>query len=262
MSGVNFSAPTIKGRQNVDSPELGTIVFDTSTREFWGFDGSSSGGWVNFSARASSTPTGTVSTYAGAAAPAGYVLGSGRTIGGLGSNATERANGDTEALFVLLWSSFSSNELVMQDSNGAIVQRGSSALADFSANRRLALPDLRGRVAVGRDDLGGTAAQRITAGGSGISGSTLGAAGGREMHLLTVGQMPRHSHIQEPHEHSVYEHAGYHGGSREGAQAGDTTTRVHGHITSPTQAINREEGGGEQHNNTQPSIILNYIIKL
>ena len=46
------------------------------------------------------------------------------------------------------------------------------------------IPDLRGRVPVGEDDMGGTAANRVTAGISGIAGITLGATGGDErLHL-------------------------------------------------------------------------------
>lgn len=46
------------------------------------------------------------------------------------------------------------------------------------------IPDLRGRGAVGKDDMGGTAANRVTAGISGIAGITLGAFGGSEnIHL-------------------------------------------------------------------------------
>lgn len=40
------------------------------------------------------------------------------------------------------------------------------------------LPDLRGRMPAGLDNMGGTAANRITSAGSGVNGSTLGAAGG------------------------------------------------------------------------------------
>ena len=41
-------------------------------------------------------------------------------------------------------------------------------------------PDLRGRALFGRDNMGAGAVNRITAGGSGITGTTLGAAGGVE----------------------------------------------------------------------------------
>lgn len=42
------------------------------------------------------------------------------------------------------------------------------------------LPDLRGRVPVGKDDMGGSAASRVTNVVSGVQGATLGAAGGDE----------------------------------------------------------------------------------
>jgi microcystin-dependent protein len=43
------------------------------------------------------------------------------------------------------------------------------------------LPDLRGRVMAGVDNMGGTPANRMTSGVSGISGVTLGAAGGGQL---------------------------------------------------------------------------------
>jgi hypothetical protein len=44
------------------------------------------------------------------------------------------------------------------------------------------LPDLRGRVVAGKDDMGGSAAGRITAASSGITGTTLGGTGGAQSH--------------------------------------------------------------------------------
>ncbi|WP_431304042.1 phage tail protein [Sediminicoccus sp. BL-A-41-H5] len=60
-------------------------------------------------------------------------------------------------------------------------------------------PDLRGRALFGRDNLGGTAANRVTAGNSGIAGSTLGAGGGDE-------RMPAHAHgVGDPwHAHGAW----------------------------------------------------------
>ena len=60
------------------------------------------------------------------------------------------------------------------------------------------LPDARGRVIIGKDDMGGSAASRITTGTAGINGVTLGAAGGDQ-------RMFQHKHaLTDPgHTHSV-----------------------------------------------------------
>ena len=56
------------------------------------------------------------------------------------------------------------------------------------------LPDCRGRVTVGKDDMGGVSANRITVAGSGINGDVLGAIGGFETHTLITTQLPAHTH--------------------------------------------------------------------
>lgn len=56
------------------------------------------------------------------------------------------------------------------------------------------LPDLRGRVVAGQDDMGGTSANRLT---SPINGDTLGAAGGVEAYVLVTGELPAHTHTQQ-----------------------------------------------------------------
>ena len=45
-------------------------------------------------------------------------------------------------------------------------------------------PDLRGRTIAGKDNMGGVTASRLTAAGSGITGTTLGTTGGAETHVL------------------------------------------------------------------------------
>ncbi|MDI1265889.1 MAG: phage tail protein [bacterium] len=52
------------------------------------------------------------------------------------------------------------------------------------------IPDLRGRVAAGKDDMGGSAASRLTTAGSSIDGATLGASGGAQNVTLASGQIP------------------------------------------------------------------------
>jgi hypothetical protein len=54
----------------------------------------------------------------------------------------------------------------------------------------LVTPDLRGRISVGKDDMGGSAANRVTTAGSGISGVTLGASGGSQNLTIAQANLP------------------------------------------------------------------------
>ena len=109
------------------------------------------------------------------------------------------------------------------------------------------VPDLRGRVIAGQDDMGGSSANRLT---SPINGDTLGATGGSESHTLTTSEIPAHSHSL---------------GTRARVQVGlDNGTQYGGGGSSTyagTEIITQNTGGGNAHNNMQPTIILNYIIK-
>jgi microcystin-dependent protein len=108
------------------------------------------------------------------------------------------------------------------------------------------VPDLRGRAVAGQDDMGGTSADRLT---SPINGDTLGAAGGSESHQLTIAEMPAHNH---PRANSTSDDYG----------AGGLNGYVGGDQSSPTVDLSAaSQGGDAAHNNVQPTIILNYIIK-
>jgi microcystin-dependent protein len=67
------------------------------------------------------------------------------------------------------------------------------------------VPDLRGRASHGVDNMGGTAANLVTSGVSGINGVLLGAAGGNQ-------NLHAHSHgVSDPsHAHGVYDPSHYH----------------------------------------------------
>ena len=191
-------------------------------------------------AGASSEITGVVKDYIGNSAPSGYVFLSGRTIGDASSGATERANADTSALFTLLWDSMANTEAAV--SGG----RGASAAADFAAHKTITLPDARGRVIAGKDNMGGTTASRLTSAGAGITGTTLGVAGGTETHTLTSAQMPNHYHQL------------FIGTTGSGAPLFGNPD---GGAFSPAGAT-LSAGSGNAHQNTQPTLVLNKIIKL
>lgn len=107
------------------------------------------------------------------------------------------------------------------------------------------LPDARGRALAGRDDMGGTAAGRLTSGGSGVAGATLGAAGGAQTHTLSTAEMPAHTH-----------NTGATIGGRNTSTGGGETIVYAGSTYTSTST-----GGGSAHNNVQPTLVVNYIIK-
>lgn len=181
--------------------------------------------------------TGMVMSFDGATAPSGWILSDGRTIGDGSSGATNRANADCQALFTQYWNDYTNTECPV--SGG----RGASAAADWAAHKTLTVPDRRGRGDVGKDNMGGTAANRITSGGSGITGTTLGASGGSQTVTLTTNEMPVHSH-------TIPTNAGGGGDGFNGAGLGAGTWNT------------GNAGSGAAHQNTQPSIVSNKIIKL
>jgi microcystin-dependent protein len=117
-------------------------------------------------------------------ARSGFVRCNGRTIGSGSSGGTERANADTQSLFETLWNNISDSFCTV--SSG----RGASASADFSANKTITTPDMRGRAPVGLDDMGNSAASRLAAG----TPTTLASNGGSETVTITANNLPTHTH--------------------------------------------------------------------
>ena len=154
-------------------------------------------------------PIGAVSPYAGSSAPSGWLLCYGQNV----SRTTY------SALFSAISTTFGSGD-------------GSTTFT---------LPDLRGRVAAGKDNMGGSSASRLV---NMVSGGTLGASGGAERHQLSTGEMPAHTHSIATYSTG--------GGGGQVIQGGWAYNNFGTWTSSST-------GGDGYHTNTQPTIVLNYI---
>jgi microcystin-dependent protein len=123
--------------------------------------------------------------------------------------------------------------------------------------------------------MGGAAASRLTAAGSGVAGTTLGAAGGAETHTLTIAQLAVHDH---PLTGSVsnagdMEYSRYTEGTARliANGTGSVFTLIEPGSSSQVSVINDihnhpdtfdvgNTGSGTAHNNVQPTIVFNKII--
>ena len=176
----------------------------------------------------------------------GWIFATG-TIGDSSSGATTRANADCEALFHVLYQLGNAEAPV---SGG----RGASASADWAAHKTIAVPDLRSRGIIGRDDMGGSAANRVTSSGSGIDGATLGATGGVQNVTLTSAQsgMPAHTHSYADYYPVTAATRGT-GGAVTATSLGEVARN-----TGAATAVNASAA----HTNMPPSVVLNLFIKL
>jgi microcystin-dependent protein len=202
--------------------------------------------------------------YGTAAILTGFVRLNGRTIGGATSGASELANASAQPLFELLWNA----DPNLNVSGG----RGGTSTADFTANKTITLPDFRGRVPAGLDDMGNAAAGRLTSSFFGTNATVLGAAGGAESQTLDATQIPVHTHIfagdaLPPHGHTV--NNGTSGletnqsGSLTRLASNDSTAITVSSVSAGTPTgTNSSIGGGLPHNIAQPTILVTYYIKL
>ena len=114
------------------------------------------------------------------------------------------------------------------------------------------LPNLKGRVVVGVD-----AAQ--------TEFDVIGETGGAKTHVLTTAELASHTHIQDAHAHSLDGRAD--DPTSTGSWYNDveqTTQGVQSSVNNGVQnatATNQTAGSGTAHNNLQPYIAYNYIIK-
>lgn len=190
-----------------------------------------------------SVPVGAVFDYAGSTAPSFYLLCYGQAV-----SRTTYAK-----LFAILGETYGSG-------NG---------VTTFN------LPDLRGRVIAGKDDMGGTSANRLTNQSGGLNGDTLGASGGAETHTLTTSESGQKAissaslSISDPgHSHSLGASALIYGSLYTLGGGPLTVAAYSGVITNTSAATTGISGtvsvsgssASSGHNNVQPTFILNKII--
>ena len=151
-------------------------------------------------------PTGVIMPYAGNEAPEGWILCHGQEI-----NRIEYAN-----LFILI----------------------SEIYGPGNGSTTFNLPDLRGRMILGIDNMGGVSADRVI----NEQADLLGGSSGEEMHQLSVEELASHNHPISTH-------------SAEGQEGGIQFS------SSGNPGETEFSGGDQPHNNMPPYIALNYIIK-
>ena len=188
------------------------------------------------------TPSGAVVAFAGAAAPTGWLLCYGQAV----------SRTDYSALFTAISTTYG-------------VGDGSTTFN---------LPDLRGRVIAGQDDMGGSSANRLTGVTGSVDGDVLGGTGGEEAHALTSAENASHTHDGSTltassggdHTHSVtavgsgtFVVTNVTGSAAAGSSS--LTTSSNGAHTHSVTGNTGSSGSGTAHNNVQPTIILNWIIK-
>jgi microcystin-dependent protein len=106
------------------------------------------------------------------------------------------------------------------------------------------LPDLRGRTPFGRDDMGGSAANRVTS-SSGITGTTLGATGGAQTVTLTTTDTPSHTHTGTSASNGAHSHTAT--TSSDGAHDHGGATGSDG---SHTHSFSATTGASGEHSHT------------
>lgn len=213
-------------------------IEDASTGQVYVADGSGAGTWTSFDL---SIPVGSITEYAGASAPAGWLFAFGQDV-----SRTTYAD-----LFTAIGVTYG-------------IGNGTTTFT---------LPDCRGRVTAGKDDMGGTSANRLTNQTGGLNGDTLGGTGGAETHALTTAQMPAHTHTfsattstdgahthtyQEPDSATTRDSSGGTGVWQDDTSGSTTSSNgAHTHTVSGTSG---STGSTTAHNNVQPTIVFNKII--
>jgi hypothetical protein len=164
----------------------------------------------------------------------GWILMNDGTIGDAASGGTTRANADTRNLYILIWETVSNTWCQITTSAGAVTTRGASAINDFNAHKRLAIPKSLGRAIINFNK----ALTKVW---------EIGEYGGEEKHVLLVAELATHLHALPPFAFKTT------------ISAGGVT------VWSNNDAIGQNTantGSSTAHNNIQPSVALYLLMKL
>lgn len=191
-----------------------------------------------------------------ASSEAGYLLLYGATIGN-GSSGATFAGDAYEWVFEYLWDNLANGEAAV--SSG----RGTTAASDWAANKTITSPDLRGRVMLGKDNMGGSSANVVTD----SEADTIGDTAGQETVTQTSNELVQHTHTQNAHGHSntlTYSvSSSGTGADTRAAGSGDAETAarsVGGSVSSAT-ATNQNTGSGNAQDIMNPYMTFNVFIR-
>ena len=224
------SATTTVNVSSATAPTTGQVLTAT---------GASTATWQDFGG----FTTGDVKLTLKTTADAGWVLMDDKTIGNGASGATGRANADTVTLYTLLWNNTADAQCAV--STG----RGANAAADYAANKTIALPKALGR------------ALATYGSGSGLTARALALAYGVETHPLITAELASHNHgVTDPtHSHT----AAVTSVGAFAAGVGGASFAYGGSVDAAATGISiQNNGSGTAHQNMQPSLFLNTMIKL
>lgn len=129
------------------------------------------------------------------------------------------------------------------------------------------IPDLRGRVVAGKDDMGGSSANRLTDADDGLNGDTLGDTGGGETQVLVTDNLPAYTPAGTNSGGSFIEQiSSFTVNTADGTNlivpsSGDTS-QGHNLSTNPTFAGTPQGGTSVAFGVIQPTIIANKLMRI